>query len=491
MSSLYNLEPQPTAKAVLYTTSGEIALELFGHQAPLATRNFLQHCLDGYYDNTIFHRLVPDFIIQGGDPTGTGSGGQSALEDGAPFADEFHSRLKFNRRGLLGMANTGTKDDNGSQFFLTLGKTEELNGKNTMFGRVEGNTIYNLVKMGEAELVEGEASERPMYPTMIKSTEILVNPFQDMSKRSKASNSSRPAPKKLKSKKKGVAGKQMLSFAGDEDDNADLQPVKAAPKFNAALVQASADKPAKAAVHPRPGSKPPSANETTKPLARSHQPNEPKALANRSIESPSISPSPSPEPQEIRRDKVLAQADAEIAELKQSLKRSAHEPAPSEPQHKRSALDSLMPQGARKGLKRKGDTKSNRQALADFHAFKARLETANLSKPPRSAHGHDLKNIASAPASNTAPEDDDSEEEERCELHFVPNCQSCQKWDEVEDAAEDDKIHEGVLSHRLTFAKDRLGKDLEWKRQNEKELLVIDPREREKEFLKDKRRKKG
>src|ERR1700761_9674832 len=122
MSNLYNLEPHPTAKVLLQTTSGDILLELFAKQTPLASRNFLQLCLDGYYNDTIFHRLVPGFIIQGGDPTGTGEGGE-AIYDGGLFADEFHPRLKFNRRGLLGMANSGTKDDNGSQFFLTLGKT--------------------------------------------------------------------------------------------------------------------------------------------------------------------------------------------------------------------------------------------------------------------------------------------------------------------------------------------------------------------------------
>src|ERR1700712_5256832 len=83
MSALYNLEPQPTAKVLLNTTAGDLVLELWGKQAPLATRNFLQHCLDGYYDGTIFHRLVPGFIIQGGDPTGTGSGGESIYDGGA------------------------------------------------------------------------------------------------------------------------------------------------------------------------------------------------------------------------------------------------------------------------------------------------------------------------------------------------------------------------------------------------------------------------
>ena len=204
MSSIYNTEPQPTASAILHTTSGDISVELFAKQTPLTCRNFLQLCLDGYYDNTIFHRLVPGFILQGGDPTGTGNGGESIYDGGAfsgdldpwpmdqrrgrnagptgvNFKDEFHSRLKFNRRGLLGMANEGALDTNGSQFFFTLGKTEELNGKNTVFGRVAGDTIYNLAKMGEAEVEEG--GDRPLYPTKITGVEILINPFDDMKKR--------------------------------------------------------------------------------------------------------------------------------------------------------------------------------------------------------------------------------------------------------------------------------------------------------------------
>ena len=83
MSSIYNLEPQPTASVILHTTSGDLSVELFAKQTPLTSRNFLQHCLDGYYDNTVFHRLVPGFIIQGGDPTGTGNGGECIYDGGA------------------------------------------------------------------------------------------------------------------------------------------------------------------------------------------------------------------------------------------------------------------------------------------------------------------------------------------------------------------------------------------------------------------------
>ncbi|KFM02990.1 Peptidyl-prolyl cis-trans isomerase CWC27, partial [Pygoscelis adeliae] len=118
---------------LLRTTAGDIDIELWSKEAPKACRNFIQLCMEEYYNNTIFHRVVPGFIVQGGDPTGTGSGGDSIY--GAPFKDEFHSRLRFNRRGLVAMANAGPHD-NGSQFFFTLGRADELNNKHTIFGKV-------------------------------------------------------------------------------------------------------------------------------------------------------------------------------------------------------------------------------------------------------------------------------------------------------------------------------------------------------------------
>lgn len=177
---------------ILHTTSGDIELELWGKEAPRATRNFIQLCLEGYYDNTIFHRIIPDFLVQGGDPTGTGQGnwlvddlknlsltfdwkgGESIYDDG--FPDEFHSRLRFNRRGLVGLANTG-QDDNGSQFFITLDRADELTKKHTLFGRVAGDTLFNVMKMTELEVDE---NERPLYPPKIKSAEVVLNPFDDI-----------------------------------------------------------------------------------------------------------------------------------------------------------------------------------------------------------------------------------------------------------------------------------------------------------------------
>uniref|UniRef100_A0AC11EIK7 CWC27 spliceosome associated cyclophilin n=1 Tax=Ovis aries TaxID=9940 RepID=A0AC11EIK7_SHEEP len=142
MSNIYIQEPPTNGKVLLKTTAGDIDIELWSKEAPKACRNFIQLCLEAYYDNTIFHRVVPGFIVQGGDPTGTGTGGESIY--GVPFKDEFHSRLRFNRRGLVAMANAGPHD-NGSQFFFTLGRADELNNKHTIFGKVLFNPFDDII----------------------------------------------------------------------------------------------------------------------------------------------------------------------------------------------------------------------------------------------------------------------------------------------------------------------------------------------------------
>lgn len=152
---------------------------MWSKETPLTCRNFIEHCLDGYYDNTIFHRIVKGFIAQGGDPNGDGTGGESIY--GEPFKDEFHQRLRFIRRGLVAMANSN-KDDNASQFFFTLGATPELQNKHTIFGKVIGETIFNMLKLEEG-LIE---DEKPVYPHKILKTEILNNPFPDIIPKNKS-----------------------------------------------------------------------------------------------------------------------------------------------------------------------------------------------------------------------------------------------------------------------------------------------------------------
>ncbi|KAJ3451663.1 spliceosome-associated protein cwc27 [Anaeramoeba flamelloides] len=175
MSTIYVRTPATTGKVCLHTSGGDLDIELWTKEAPLACKNFLCHCMNGYYDNTIFHRVVKGFLIQGGDPTGTGQGGESIYEGGT-FVNEIHSRIKFFHKGMVGMANTKI-DQNGSQFFITLDKEESLNGKHTIFGKVTGKTRYNLDQLSEKDCDE---NDRPLNPDKILSIEILANPFGEI-----------------------------------------------------------------------------------------------------------------------------------------------------------------------------------------------------------------------------------------------------------------------------------------------------------------------
>jgi len=132
--------------AVLETTKGNIEIELRADLAPKTVENFTTHIKNGYYNGLIFHRIIKDFMIQGGDPTGTGRGGESIW--GGKFQDEFNSKAMFNKVGVLAMANAGP-NTNGSQFFITTVQTPWLNGKHTIFGYVKGKKSFEIVKQLE------------------------------------------------------------------------------------------------------------------------------------------------------------------------------------------------------------------------------------------------------------------------------------------------------------------------------------------------------
>jgi len=217
MSNIYVTEPPTNGKIVLHTTIGALDIELWSKECPQACRNFTQLCLEGYYNNTIFHRVIPNFIMQGGDPTGTGEGGDSAF--GEPFADEFHQRLRFTRRGLVAFASRG-KNTNASQFFITLDKTPELNRKHTIFGKVTGDTRYNILKANDLEIGE---NDKPIHPPKITHVDVLLNPYPDIKIRRKRKEL--VVPKKVEKKvvkKKNLA---LLSFADDEDEDEDEEEI--------------------------------------------------------------------------------------------------------------------------------------------------------------------------------------------------------------------------------------------------------------------------
>ena len=124
---------QAAPMVVFETTQGKIVFKLFPKQAPKTVENFIGLVNKGYYNGVIFHRIIKDFMIQGGDPTGTGRGGESIW--GKSFEDEFSPKLKFDRPGLLAMANSGP-NTNGSQFFITTVPTDWLDFHHTIFGEV-------------------------------------------------------------------------------------------------------------------------------------------------------------------------------------------------------------------------------------------------------------------------------------------------------------------------------------------------------------------
>ncbi|XP_055914467.1 peptidyl-prolyl cis-trans isomerase-like 1 [Eupeodes corollae] len=137
------------------TTMGTIIIELYWKHAPNTCRNIAELTRRGYYNNTVFHRIIPDFMIQGGDPTGTGRGGQSIY--GPQFQDEIHTDLKHTGAGILSMANSGP-DTNGSQFFITLAPTQWLDGKHSIFGRIyDGMKVVKRLGM-----VQTDKTDRPV-----------------------------------------------------------------------------------------------------------------------------------------------------------------------------------------------------------------------------------------------------------------------------------------------------------------------------------------
>ncbi|XP_055332925.1 peptidyl-prolyl cis-trans isomerase-like 1 [Paramacrobiotus metropolitanus] len=145
---------------VLDTSMGKVAVELYWHHAPKTCHNFAELARRGYYDGIAFHRIIQNFIIQGGDPTGTGRGGHSVY--GKTFADEIHPDLKHAGAGILSMANAGP-NTNGSQFFITLAPTAHLDGKHAIFGRI-CKGMKTVERLGK---VETGKDDKPLHEVKI------------------------------------------------------------------------------------------------------------------------------------------------------------------------------------------------------------------------------------------------------------------------------------------------------------------------------------
>ena len=144
--------------AVFDTNMGEFEIELFEDKTPITTKNFIDLAQEGFYDGVIFHRIIDGFMIQGGDPTGTGMGGPGYTSE-----DEFTPELTHESEGILSMANTGRPHTGGSQFFITLAATPWLDGHHTVFGKV----IKGMEVVREIGHVKTGPQDRPVHDVVI------------------------------------------------------------------------------------------------------------------------------------------------------------------------------------------------------------------------------------------------------------------------------------------------------------------------------------
>ena len=159
------IDPSASYTAVISTNLGTMTLELFAKDAPKTVNNFVFLAQDGYYDGIIFHRVIPNFMIQGGDPTGKGTSGP-----GYQFEDEIVPSLVFDSPGILAMANSGP-NTNGSQFFITIVPTPHLNGAHTIFGKIiDGQNVADAIVMTPAA-----AGNRPIQNVVIQGIEIKMD----------------------------------------------------------------------------------------------------------------------------------------------------------------------------------------------------------------------------------------------------------------------------------------------------------------------------
>ena len=161
VAQLLDIQGREKIVAVVETNKGTFELELFAKETPKTVENFVTLSVKGYYNGLTFHRVIRDFMIQGGDPTGTGEGGESIY--GKKFDDEIVRNFHFDDAGVLAMANAGP-NTNGSQFFITTGAAPWLDGRHTIFGKVIGgmNVVYDIGKL------KTDNNEKPVEPVTIQ-----------------------------------------------------------------------------------------------------------------------------------------------------------------------------------------------------------------------------------------------------------------------------------------------------------------------------------
>jgi peptidyl-prolyl cis-trans isomerase SDCCAG10 len=245
MSTVYATEPQTAGRVIFETTHGPLELSLWSRECPATTRLFLQLCLDGYYEGMLFHRIVPNFLIQTGAMRQTTNAvSPSSEKDLEVYRNQIHaphtlerrsyelnSRIRFNHRGQVAMA-LGVSDEDDlailqPQFFITLDEASHLDGKHVVFGTVTGPTVFNALRIGQIDVDEATMQPTAMeHAPRIERVKILDNPIHTdivptavlpWKEISAASTTDHPAKKKKK--RKGVKNVNVLSFGDEMQDD--------------------------------------------------------------------------------------------------------------------------------------------------------------------------------------------------------------------------------------------------------------------------------
>lgn len=400
------IEPPTTARVILETSKGPLEIELWAKEIPIASRNFLQRCAEGYYNGTKFHRVLKGFMVQAG----------AGFRDQATssfFADEFHSRIKYTgsrQRGIVGCANiAGKKNSNGSQFIITLGngpQTQALNGKNPVFGRVVGDSIYNLARIeSEGDLLED--GETPLYPVEIKSAKVVEPYFDDLIyKEDKQSVATESAKQVASTKKKPKAKAKVRLSYDDEDEDGDgpaSRPTKKRFKMKAAhevmndksLVLESKEPEAPSVSKP-----------AVPPKAKVEEPASPKLREMEPEPKPIVQSEPALKPKE----KTAQELDQEFELLKSSFKKQQQQQDNiSKPKAEKDSLSLVDQERAAyvqkqtQGGRRKKDSEQREaQTMALLNKF-----TSKLSSAPASSS----KKTSTAPATAVPRDDKDNDGE--------------------------------------------------------------------------------
>ncbi|SCP02711.1 cyclophilin, putative [Plasmodium malariae] len=220
MSEVYSIEPKTYGKVIICTSLGELEVLLFSNECPIACQNFIQLCLNNYYNKNKFFRVIPKFLIQTGDHTNTGLHNEYAFNE--PFKNEYNSRLKFLYTGCLSFANLNIdKPSNGSQFFITLDKADYLNNKSTLFGKIAKHSIYNLLKFNN---IKTNKNDEPIEDVpYIEYVKIIENPFHHLVPYVNYDNNSKYEKENfkhetLKKKEQKELKSNLLSFAYSDNE---------------------------------------------------------------------------------------------------------------------------------------------------------------------------------------------------------------------------------------------------------------------------------